>query len=227
MKKDWVIWTGCVLLFGAGVLWGLIWTKADFFHVQNIHDLAEIASSIATVAAVFIALTVWKKQLRAQADHDLARRVVVSIERFKRATLSLIVDAKFCCGNSSLQYADYPLIERIEAGITSRLSTFDDETSTFEGLMVEARAIWGTELDDHLGHLREIAARTYDSNRQFLIFLNESANPDLQETLEAEVDFVCDRLNALGLDGEPKNIYRGLNEFVAPADAYLKNKLMM
>jgi len=225
MKKDWVIWGGCVLLFGAGVIWGLMWTKKEFFYVQSIHDLAEIASSIATVAAVFIALTAWKKQLRAQADHDLARRVVVGAERFKKAALNLIIDSQFCCENASIQFADYNLIARIEAGIASRLAIFDEEIAAFEALLVEVRAIWGSELDTLFERVRGVASQSYESNKNFLMFLAESGNPDIPDGLEVEVHVFCDQLPELGLNGGPAEVSRVIADLASSADAYLKRRL--
>lgn len=67
MKKDWVIWTGCVLLFLTGVVWGMIPDKSGFFIVDNVHDLFEIFGAIATAIAAavgVIALTNWQSQFR-------------------------------------------------------------------------------------------------------------------------------------------------------------------
>lgn len=67
MKKDWVIWIGCVLLFFAGVVWGMIPDKSGFFIVESIHDLFEIFGAIATIIAAavgVIALTNWQSQFR-------------------------------------------------------------------------------------------------------------------------------------------------------------------
>ncbi|MCQ9423429.1 hypothetical protein NRB16_07830 [Pseudomonas sp. LJDD11] len=65
MKRDWVIWGGCVALFGAGVIWGKISGGPDFFKVANIHDLFEILGATATVIAASVAVSAlsgWKGQ---------------------------------------------------------------------------------------------------------------------------------------------------------------------
>lgn len=67
MKKDWVIWLGCFLLFFAGVIWGMIPDKTGFFVVADIHDLFDMLGAVATAVAAavaVIALTNWRSQFR-------------------------------------------------------------------------------------------------------------------------------------------------------------------
>ncbi|WDG77318.1 hypothetical protein PUP68_21655 [Pseudomonas chlororaphis] len=67
MKKDWVIWTGCILLFFTGAIWGMIPDKSGFFAVENVHDLFDMFGAIATAVAAsvgVIALTNWQSQFR-------------------------------------------------------------------------------------------------------------------------------------------------------------------
>ena len=54
--RDKVIWLGCVLLFAAGVIAGKMSGAADFFKVDNIHDLFEISGSVATLVAAVVAI---------------------------------------------------------------------------------------------------------------------------------------------------------------------------
>lgn len=67
MKKDWVIWVGCVFLFLSGVVWGIIPDKKGFFVVASVHDLFEIFGALATMVAAgvaVVALTNWQSQFR-------------------------------------------------------------------------------------------------------------------------------------------------------------------
>lgn len=85
MKKDSVVWLGCVLLFAAGVLWGMIPDKTGFFVVANIHDLFDILGAMATVIAAVVAvvaLTNWRSQFRHEARFQ-------SLKELKDAALEL------------------------------------------------------------------------------------------------------------------------------------------
>lgn len=89
MKQDGLVWLLCGLLFCAGVIWGGVPIGTDFFVVKDVHDLFEIFSSIATAAALFLAvagISTWRKQFQATADHDLARRAAVTLSKYKSAS---------------------------------------------------------------------------------------------------------------------------------------------
>lgn len=70
LNRDLVVWPGCILLFAAGVIWGMIPDKAGFFVVPNIHDLFDILGALATMiaaAVAVVALTNWRSQFRHEA----------------------------------------------------------------------------------------------------------------------------------------------------------------
>lgn len=68
-----MIWGGCVLLFAAGVVWGMIPDKKGFFVVSNIHDLFDIVGAVATMIAAAVAvaaLSNWQSQFRHAARFE-------------------------------------------------------------------------------------------------------------------------------------------------------------
>lgn len=82
MRKDYVIWGGCALLFVVGAIWGMAWTPKDFFRVQSIHDALDIVAALATVVGVFAALyqlSSWRKQQASGNDHALAVRAAAIV----------------------------------------------------------------------------------------------------------------------------------------------------
>ncbi|NSX21867.1 hypothetical protein HTV13_18825 [Pseudomonas putida] len=66
-------------------------TASDsFFQVANIHDAFEIAGVIATILAVLLAvwtMSDWRRQAKAESDHELARRVLVQLRKYRDETL--------------------------------------------------------------------------------------------------------------------------------------------
>lgn len=79
-------WLLCLGVFGAGVIWSKLIFPSDFFKVDNIHDLFEMLGVVATSAAVLIALITmdsWRKQVKAESDHELARRVVLALRKYR------------------------------------------------------------------------------------------------------------------------------------------------
>jgi hypothetical protein len=82
-KMEWLL---CLGVFGAGVVWAELIFPSDFWKVDNVHDLFEILGAVATSGAVIIALmtmNAWKRQAKAEADHELARRVVIFLRGYR------------------------------------------------------------------------------------------------------------------------------------------------
>lgn len=79
-------WMLCIGIFFTGVIWIELIFLSDFWKVENVHDLFEIFGAVATSGAVLIALMTmnsWKQQAKAEADHELARRVVIILRSYR------------------------------------------------------------------------------------------------------------------------------------------------
>ncbi|WP_458374955.1 hypothetical protein [Pseudomonas pergaminensis] len=158
MKKDWVVWCGCALLFGAGAIWGGILLDIQFLKVANIHDLFEIFSSAATVAAVFLAfagVNAWRQQVGAQSDHALAQRIAVASLKYKDVSKSAFSDAQFLLfqfdGNTN--YVLMEVFQKILPGLEERLNKNKTSHAEFLAVLQECRAIWGKGFSDKYGPL--------------------------------------------------------------------------
>lgn len=225
MVKGLAVWIACFLLFAAGCVWAQIPIPTDFFKVANIHDAFDIASSTATVAAVFIALTAWRKQMRAQADHDLARRLLITADQYKNVTFQVLIDAQFCLANDVLQYSEWSLIDRIQSSLRDRLNSHDEAKSAFQADLLEARALWGDEMDRAYRDLREVGSNAALCVHHFLMFLNESGNPDVQDSLSSSLENYAKYLSLEGLSSDPANISSKLQKITEEAETVLKIRL--
>jgi hypothetical protein len=56
MRKDWFIWALCVLLFGAGAVWGICWVPGMSLYLSEHIKFADVLSS---GAIVLTAVAVW------------------------------------------------------------------------------------------------------------------------------------------------------------------------
>jgi hypothetical protein len=148
LNKDWVVWCGCALLFCAGAVWGGGKIEIEFFKVANIHDLFEIFSSAATVAAVFLAfagVNAWRKQISAQSDHALAHRVAVAALKYKETTCSAFDDALFSVTQFHFGVEELPdgFLDRYIENMEDRLLRNNVVKSEFLAVLLDARAVWG------------------------------------------------------------------------------------
>jgi len=150
LKKDWIIWLGCLLLFASGMVWGMIPIGTDFFKIKDVHDLFEIFSSIATVLAVglaFFGVNAWRQQVSAEADHALAQRVAVAALKYKETTRVAFGDAQFAVMQFSVGIDGLPagLLETFISKMEERLEASQSSKAEFLAVLLECRAIWGSE----------------------------------------------------------------------------------
>ncbi len=152
LKNDKFTWAVCLLLFCAGVVWGSVRLKEDFFAVASIHDLFDIFSSIATILALIYAVlnvNAWRKQTKGQADHALAQKLAVQCMKFKESSRRAWDDAVFAICNKNQNPAQHDgerQVRQISAdGLADKLNYRRLVKENFEAALLEARAIWGKE----------------------------------------------------------------------------------
>lgn len=217
-----VIWLWCTLLFFAGAIWGGAWPRSEFFLIENIHDLAEFGAAIATMVAVVIGLSAWKKQLRGQSDHDLARRLLLEAEKFKAQTLVISRSAENCLTSSSLHSADFSRLQEIMAGLREDLSNSDNCRARMEALLLEADVMWGQELRSRCAYLLELHDMCCYCVRDFLDFLDDPDDP----SADKDLSWIEDKLSDSGWNLTEPERRTKMSQLTANASGYLKQKLV-
>ncbi|MGS0546648.1 hypothetical protein HXW87_21155 [Pseudomonas sp. Y5-11] len=229
MKKDWIIWLTCVLIFLAGVTWGSIRLKTDFYTVDNIHDLFEILSSAATVVAVILAafsINAWRSQIKAESDHELARKLAVSLINLKETIQSAYADMQFCRNNCIVGFEGLPpdLLRSVTNSFIVRMEKAKTQRADLQVLLIEARALWGDELSNSFGGIINICDEFYGCVRLF----SAAIEPDVEFE---RVDLFKTRIIELGdkfeLDGwQEGRILAKADELSKQAYEYIKSKLL-
>lgn len=172
MRQDWVVWLGCVLLLCAGAVWGTVPISTDFFKVNDIHDLFEIFSSIATVLAVglaFIGVNAWRQQVSAEADHALAQRIAVAALKYKETSRTAFGDAQFAVTQFAVGVEGLPegLLDSVVLPMEQRLQRAQDSKAEFKAVLLECRAIWGDEFSNKYEGLLNLTENFYACLRLF------------------------------------------------------------
>lgn len=171
MKKDWVVWLGCLLLFVSGMLWGMIPKGNNFFKIKDVHDLFEMASSLATVLAVGLAFSqvnAWRKQHVAQSDHDLSQRLTAASLRYKEAVVVAHADAAFVLLNFHLGGLPPDLLDKLIPSIEAKLKSNIDRRSEFLLALQEGRAAWKSEISDKFDDLLNFSEHCNTVVRAFI-----------------------------------------------------------
>ena len=180
MFRNWQTWTLCLLIFLAGVTWGSIKLKTEFYVVDNIHDLFEIFSSAATVAAVILAaasINTWRKQISAESDHEMARALVIALEKHKERIQSAHSDAMFCVNNCEVGFEVLPqdLLSNVVGAMLVRIEKTMEEVAEIRALVIEARALWGDEISKSLDEYLNACNYFYGPVRLFSAIVGPEA----------------------------------------------------
>jgi len=149
MGKDWVVWLGCISLFGAGAIWGAVPIGTEFFTVENIHDLAEIVGALATAIAVCLAaagINAWRIQTVATSDHELARRAAVILERYKFSLYRGWEYADYLVFNMEHELGKGGITQKALEEAKDRLNELEMTKSQTHSVALECRAIWGEDV---------------------------------------------------------------------------------
>ncbi|MCD7040049.1 hypothetical protein LRQ11_23620 [Pseudomonas sp. MAFF 311095] len=229
MKKDWSIWLWCVLLFLAGVTWGSIKLKAGFFTVDNVRDLFEIFSSMATVAAVVLAalgINAWRSQIKAESDHGLARKLAVSLINFKDAIQAAHADMQFCRNNCIVGFEGLPphLLRSVTDTFIVRMDKAKTLRAEILALLIEARALWGDELSNSFGEVINVCDEFYGGVRLFSLIIDPECEFERRELFKTRIIEKGDEFEADGwLEGK---ILSRADELSKHAYDYIKSKLL-
>ncbi|MFJ2324982.1 hypothetical protein [Pseudomonas sp. NPDC087690] len=157
LSKDLIVWFGCVLLVFVGVLIGQAPLGTDFFKASNIHDFFDIVGVIATCAAVIVAasgLNTWKSQVKSTADHELARRMAISLEKYKTEVNNVWADARIA---ASLvldeERVEGKLAEMIVERFSGSLNKLNSSRGELKAVALECKAMWDVLLEKDLNAL--------------------------------------------------------------------------
>ena len=161
---------------------------------EGLDNFSTVVTTLATVGAVCIAwmgLTTWKAQIKWQTDHDLARRLLVEIYRFRDAVgaaRSPRVSAHEMRDDDTSASPGIPTSKERHAGMRRafqrRFSEIGINAPQLYALLLETEAVWGPEL----------SVIWRDVNR-------------LQNELSSETGLYLDFLESKDAGADPTNFY--------------------
>jgi len=161
LKNILLIWLAG--FFMAGLILGIvsISVSPNLVTFSQVHDLFEIFGAVATVLAVGIAiygLNTWQTEIGAASDHELARRLAVSLRRYKLS----VVDAWHCAESCSVQLKHQSWIgpggrKNILVEIhEKKIKALQDARLDLDCVALEASVIWGGVFDTGFHQLYQL-----------------------------------------------------------------------
>lgn len=191
--------------------------------INDIHDLSETCSAIATVFAVIFGVNAWKKQLRGQADHELARRMLLETEQLKAQVLNITKTSEDCITSENLLSADFAFFQKIMGLLRSELDKSDEARARMDALLLEANLMWGGELDSHYAEIYSLLDMCRHCVRSYLIFFD---NPDGIGVSDEDLSWIEKALSAGGWTQGESEKRAKMSILTSSATEYLKQKLV-
>ncbi|MGX1179353.1 hypothetical protein AB7M31_002421 [Pseudomonas sp. IAP-CY TE4608] len=193
--KDKIIWLVCLLLFMAGFVGGKINGTSEFFTVASVHDLFDIIGVFATLAAALVALhglNTWRKQSKATADHELARRLLLALRMYQEGLVRNWSYAQHSMTQiESNGWIESEGRENYLVGVYERrLKEAQEASIALEPLRIECSEFWSGRFEERLLDL-------YDLDSLFCSIIETSVSLLIRGGFDDQQDERSDRAKSL------------------------------
>ncbi|KGU84857.1 hypothetical protein [Pseudomonas mediterranea] len=228
MRRDWMVWLGCFLLFGCGAVWAMVPLNISFFEVNSIHDLFDMFSSAATVYVVVFGVELWRRQVSGQADLELARKVAVLALRIKEASLEAWIDAKFSINQHGygLNSLGAELMDKISQRMGERLKIRESLQIDFLLVLQEARAIWGVDFSKKYNGIIKLYFECNRCSKAYLSWVDTSEPNFSRKQFSQTIAEVHDYLSKVGFFNAEGRMEKEINHLTLAADLALEKKML-
>lgn len=158
-------------------------------------DVAAVVGSLASIGAVAAAivfgclgLKTWRQQLRGTANHEMSRKLLVAIYSYEAAlnaardiglSLNELCEEDVCqitsLAEDSKRFAFTYSIYR------SRLKAIETSLIPVRAYLLEARALWGRELEDLVSELIKMKDEWWTVARRYSSAMNPAEDSETRE----------------------------------------------
>jgi len=193
--------------------------------------LADAATVFGVVVASVVGiagLRVWRHQLYAAQENDLARRGLTSLYKLRNAIKAVrnpyIADFEMALepGREVTSYVDAASYGTIQA-YNNRFQNVWQARTEIDALMLEAEVIWGDSLID-------LYSKLFDLQHQLYIYLDvycKAINPDITEDMRVRYAQIRDAKTDVLYEGKDDPFTRDLNDAIRTLEDFYRNKLVL
>jgi hypothetical protein len=188
---------------------------------------AAITGSIVAVKG----LSTWQRQLKGQSEYDLSRRILVSLFKYRDAINGVRNPAMWADEmpsppeeKSKTMNSDQISFYGTSNAYQARWDKVQEERTSLYADLLEAEAIWGTELNDLFKVVFDLQHELFTRIRHYLILIN----PDLTEAKKTAIEKIDKNKRDIIYDdlGEKPDEYKSnLIDAIKVIESYLKPKL--
>jgi hypothetical protein len=188
-----------------------------------------MAAAAATGAFVaYVGLNTWKSQSIWQADHELARKNLIALYRYRDSLYSVRHPAmrndemRLEDDDAERLNEDQQRRQGVVVAYARRWERHSHAKNELDALLIEADAVWGEKLSSLIKPLRDLE---HELSMYIMLHLNAHFrnNPDLQksyrEILKKKRDILYDPLT------EDDEFRKDFSLHLGAVESYLRNKL--
>lgn len=156
--------------------------------------------------AAWVGLTTWKKQLRWESDHDLARRLLISIYRFRDSIFGVRHPVVFPhemepdeADNYPRERADVTRYNGLGRAYQRRWQKVYDVRAELYSLLLEAEAVWGDELSSSFEKIATLENELFGTLQLYIRLRDPNEDEETKVALDkiyrGKRDIIYDRLD--------------------------------
>ncbi|CRM19867.1 hypothetical protein [Pseudomonas sp. 31 R 17] len=199
-------------------------------------DLVSVVGAGITALGVIVAsyvgvngLATWRKQIGGQNDHELSRRMLIELYKFKQVfsnsrTPSVYPYEVQQVGDPAFNHSVIDRFKRQQLGFYRRIKAINLEYATLSVSMFEAEALWGREVVKYIRNLELLKDEFEDYVALKLLTIDpdesEEDRQDQKEFLDARRTVFIKRLEGRDLFGDD------LDNVSEKLEQLLKSKLI-
>jgi len=199
-------------------------------------DVAAVIGSAAGVCTVIagvvfgcLGLITWKKQLRGTANHEMSRKLLVSIYTYE-ATLNAARDIGMSLSELSEEEtfhvdglpAEFKRYAFTYSIYRARLNTIDNSLAPVRAHLLEARALWGQDVDGVVNALIAMKDEWWTVARRYASAMNPAEDTD---TRECYAKAWIEHKGVLYVDGPDNAFGQRFKERLAEVEMFLRTKM--
>jgi hypothetical protein len=199
--------------------------------ISIIKDFILACAAITGATVAKIGLDTWQRQLKGQSEYELSRRILVSLFKYRDAIAGLRHPAMWAyeMPSPSEEIAKLMNADQIQFYATSkayqvRWDKVQTERTNLYADMLEAEAIWGSELNSLFKVVFDLQHELFTKIRHHL----ELINPDVKEAKKEAIIKIDDKSRDIMYEDfgdDPDKYKKDLLDAIESIELYLKPKL--
>ncbi len=190
---------------------------------------ASVCTVVAGVAFGLMGLKTWRQQLRGTANHEMSRKLLVAIYSYE-ATLNAARDVGMSLSELSKEEAAQidavaPESKRYAFSYSiyrARLEAIERSLAPVRALLLEARALWGNEVDGLVVALINMKDEWWTVARRYASAMNPAEDA---ETRERYARAWIEQKGVLYVDGPDDVFGQRFKDRLAEVEVFLRTKM--